>query len=125
MTEDNITVIFNGHRVNSVFISFVTFTQDDQNEGCVKELDYLDTERIKEVAKEERKRSAYWQFTTIEFRTTDRWVIEECKNKSGAITYTQMIPTNNINTIEVFSNGLTPVYVKKNELLDNEAEQMK
>jgi hypothetical protein len=125
MTDDKISVTFNGRRVNSVFISFVTFTQDNQNNGCAKELDYLDTERIKEVAKEERKSSPYWQFTTIDFRTTDRWVIEECKNKSGAITYTQMVPINSINTIEVFSNDLTPVHVRKNELFDTEAEQMK
>jgi hypothetical protein len=36
-----------------------------------------------------------------------------------------MIPISSINTIEVFSNGLRPVYVRKNELLDTEAEQMK
>lgn len=125
MTDDNITVTFNGRSVNSVLISYVSYTQDVQNSGCVKELDYLDTERIKEVARVESKSSPYWQFTTIEFRTTDRWVIEECKNKSGAVTYSQMIPISNIDTVEVFSNGLTPVYIRKNELLDAEAEQMK
>jgi hypothetical protein len=125
MANENVTVTFNGRHASSVFISYVTYTQGDQNSGCIKELDYLDTERIKEVAKEESKSSQYWQFTTIEFRTTDRWVIEECKNKSGAVTYTQMIPISSINTIEVFSNGLRPVYVRKNELLDTEAEQMK
>lgn len=125
MTDDNVTVVFNGRPANSVFISYVTYTPNDQNGGCVKELDYLDTERIKEVAKEESKNSPYWQFTTMEFRTTDRWVIEQCKNKSGAVTYTQMIPISSINTIEVFSNGLTPAYVRKNEPFDNEAEQMK
>ena len=125
MTNDNITVTFNGRRASSVLLSYVIYTQGDQNSGCVKELDCLDTERIKEVAKEESKSSPYWQFTTIEFRTTDRWVIEECKNKSGAVTYTQMIPISSINMIEVFSNDATPVYVRKNELLDTEAEQMK
>jgi hypothetical protein len=125
MADDNVSVTFNGRPASTVFISYVTYTQSDQNSGCIKELDYLDTERIKEAAKEEGKSSQYWQFTTIEFRTTDRWVIEECKNKSGAVTYTQMIPISSINTIEVFSNGLRPVYVRKNELLDTEAEQMK
>lgn len=125
MADDNVSVTFNGLPASSVFISYVTYTQGDQNSGCIKELDYLDTERIKEATKEESKSSQYWQFTTIEFRTTDRWVIEECKNQSGAVTYTQMIPISSINTIEVFSNGLRPVYVRKNELLDTEAEQMK
>lgn len=125
MTRE-IAVTFNGEVVNCVAFGYFNYDEHRPNGECYKEYDYFNTDAMKDLANEDKNRNdPFCQFEKIEINTDDKWLISKNKDKDGLVLYTQMIPISNIDNVRIHSNSLKAEYVRRGELDDDEAEQLK
>jgi hypothetical protein len=112
--NDEIKVTFDGREVIDVCIEY---SEDDKRIS-----NYIDSTDAKKITSNER---GPVNISQIDFRMNDKWLVHECRDDSGAILVTQMIPSQNIIHVEIHNTELENRLVRIDQLDDTQAEQMK
>src|SRR5690242_12588964 len=105
--NDEIKVTFDGREVIDVCIEF---SEDDERIS-----NYIDSTDARKITSNGR---GSVNISQIDFRMDDKWLIHECKDDSGAILVTQMIPSQNIIHVEIHNTELENRLVRIDHLDD-------